>query len=148
MTSLQDQEIAMQLKKLNVLRGEIVRMARRGQLLEIKCEMPTCYCPKGRRHFQARSSPMKEWALNADHYPRLKTDGGKLTPGNIRLAHVRCNNTDFWWRERVRKMLDDGMSMSAIAEELNRQTGKKKTIKPPHGAGSWTPASVRKAYVS
>ena len=30
--------------------GRVLRkMAEHGQLLELRCEMPTCYCPRGRR---------------------------------------------------------------------------------------------------
>lgn len=140
------QKLLERLADINVLRGEIVRMARRGQLHQIQCEMPTCYCSKGRKFFERRSAPMHEWALNADHYPQLKMDGGKLTPGNIRLAHVRCNNVDFWWRKRVRRMLDDGLSLHFIAEELNKH--KKEGIRAPHGTGSWSAETVRRAYVS
>lgn len=125
------------------VRGEIVRMARRGQLHEVRCEMATCYCSKGRGHFDPRSTPMKKWALNADHYPRLKVDGGTLTPGNIRLAHVLCNREDYSWRIRIRKLLDSGQSLDDIAEYLNN-----KKLRAPHGTGHWSAAAVRKAYVS
>ena len=56
---------------------------------------------------------MKDWALNADHYPKLKADGGTLTPGNIRLAHVLCNREDFTWRMPIRTKLDQGMSLQS-----------------------------------
>lgn len=144
--SLARESLVSRLKDLKVVRGEIVRMARRGQLQEVRCEMPTCYCPQGRREFAPRSNPMTEWALNADHYPRLKVDGGKLTPGNIRLAHVLCNNQDYWWRIKIRKMLDRGLSLEVIASELNQVRNKDRLT--PHGTGSWSAAAVRKAYVS
>lgn len=143
MTDIAIEKLLERLEELNISRGEIVRMARRGQLHEVICEMPTCYCPKGRRHFDPRSVPMKDWALNADHHPKLRVDGGKLTPGNIRLAHVLCNREDFTWRTRIRKMLDEGMALEDIADTLNR-----KRIRAPHGRGGWSPAMVRKAYVS
>ena len=41
--------VAEQLRELGV-GGMLVKMAERGQLLELECEMPTCYCPKGARH--------------------------------------------------------------------------------------------------
>ena len=28
-------------------RGVLVQMAKRGQLIELRCEMPNCYCPRG-----------------------------------------------------------------------------------------------------
>jgi hypothetical protein len=136
-------KIVERLEELEVTRREIVRMARRGQLDKVRCEMPTCYCPKGRSWFAARSAPMTDWALNADHYPKLKQDGGTLTPGNIRLAHVLCNREDYQWRTKIRTKLDQGMSLADISTELNE-----KKVRAPHGSGRWTAAMVRKAYVS
>jgi hypothetical protein len=125
------------------LRGVLVQMAERGQILELRCEMPKCLCPKGRRHFDPKSNPMPAWAPNPDHYPKLKMDGGTLTPGNIRLAHVRCNNNDFGWRTRIRPMLARAMSLKDIAAALNR-----KKVAGPHGQAEWNERNVRKAYVS
>jgi hypothetical protein len=136
-------KIIERLEELKVTRGEIVRMARRGQLSKVQCEMPTCYCHKGRSWFAPRSAPMTDWALNADHYPKLKQDGGTLTPGNIRLAHVLCNREDYQWRSRIRTKLDQGLSLSDIATELNERK-----VRAPHGTGRWTAQTVRKAYVS
>lgn len=131
------------LQELGIVRGILIRMARQGQLHEIRCEMPTCYCPKGRRHFDVRSQPMKNWALNADHYPLLKMHGGKLAPSNVRLAHVLCNRKDYSWRATILRMLEQNMSLETIANELNN-----KRVGAPHGTGRWTAGSVRKAYVS
>lgn len=131
------------MQQLGVVKGEIFRMARRGQLDKVRCEMPTCYCTEGREEFEPRGAPMPDWALNADHYPTLKMDGGKLTPGNIRLAHVLCNREDYAWRTRIRPLLDAGDSLTQIADALN-----KKKVRPPHPATKWTARAVRKAYVS
>ena len=38
---------AHQLRKLGT-RGVLGRVARRGQIIELPCEMPKCYCHKGR----------------------------------------------------------------------------------------------------
>lgn len=130
------------LARLNV-GGVLKQVAQRGQLLEIRCEMPKCYCPNGRRYFEPKSHPPRQWALSADHYPRLKKDGGKLEPGNVRLAHVLCNREDYGWRVRITKMMSDGRSLHEIASELNR-----KGVRTPHGSAKWTPGSVRKAFVS
>jgi hypothetical protein len=141
--------VAEQLRRLGV-RGVLVQMAERGQLLELKCEMPTCYCPKGPKHFdpwpEPRYSPERKWAPNADHYPTLKRDGGQLRPWNVRLAHVHCNNMDYGWRTRIRRMLekDPALSFEAIADTLNKKKG---AIAPP-GAESWSAELVRVAYVS
>jgi hypothetical protein len=44
---------------------------------------------------------------------------------------------------RIRRMLEKGMSFKEIAEKLND-----KSVRTPHGSGSWSAATVRKAFVS
>jgi Recombinase len=75
--------------------------------------------------------------------PRLKADGGHLVPWNVRLSHVLCNREDYGWRMRIRRMLEKGMSLEEIAENLNH-----KRIRRPHGSATWSATSVRKAFVS
>jgi hypothetical protein len=79
----------------------------------------------------------------ADHYPRLKMHGGRLTPGNVRLGHRLCNQRDYIWRVKINAMLGKRMSLEEIAEKLNVE--KVPTI---HGTNRWTATSVRKAFVS
>ena len=124
-------------------RGVLVQMAQRGQIIELRCEMPKCYCHKGRGYFEPISTPLPDWAPSADHYPRLKADGGHLVPWNVRLSHVLCNREDYGWRMRIRRMFEKGMSLEEIAEDLNH-----KGIKKPHGSAPWSATSVRKAFVS
>ena len=102
-----------------------------------------CYCPNGRGCFDPRSTPLTDWAPSPDHYPRLKADGGQLVPWNVRLSHVRCNNLDYGWRMRIRTMLEKGMSLEDIAENLTR-----KQIRKPDGKSKWSAKAVRKAFVS
>jgi hypothetical protein len=83
------------------------------------------------------------WAPSPDHYPRLRADGGHLVPWNVRLAHVLCNNMDYAWRSRIRRMLEKKMSLEEIAEELNQ-----KRIRRPRGSATWSAKAVRKAFVS
>jgi DNA-binding transcriptional MerR regulator len=64
-------------------------------------------------------------------------------PGNVRLSHVLCNQQDYVWRTKIRRMLEKGMSLEAIAEHLNREG-----IRRPHGSATWSATSVRKAFVS
>jgi hypothetical protein len=136
--------LAAQLRELGVRRGVLVRMAQRGQLLELRCEMPTCYCHKGRSHFEQRTHPQRSvWAPSADHYPLLQADGGKLVASNVRLAHVHCNQEDYVWRGRIRRMLEKDMSLEEIAQKLTQQG-----IRRPHGSSKWTAKNVRKAFVS
>lgn len=139
-----EETIADQLRALGVRRGVLVRMAQSGQIIELRCEMPKCYCHKGRSYFEPRTHPQRSvWAPSADHYPQLQADSGKLVPWNVRLAHVLCNQEDFAWRTRIRRMLEKGMSLEEIAEDLTH-----KGIRRPHGSAKWTASAVRKAFVS
>ncbi len=132
-------------EKLEALgvRGILRQLARDGQIIEVRCEMPQCYCFRGRRHFDLRSSSWSDWELTADHYPRLKMHEGHLTPDNVRLAHRLCNRRDYEWRIRINAMLGKRMSLKEIADELNA-----KKVPTIHGTNTWTAASVRKAFVS
>jgi hypothetical protein len=138
-----DGTIAEQLRALGVRRGVLLQMAQRGQIIELRCEMPKCYCHKGRAYFEPRSTSRRNWAPSADHYPRLKADGGRLVPSNVRLAHVLCNQEDYVWRMRIRRMLEKGMSLEEIAENLTH-----KGVRRPHGSAKWSASTVRKAFVS
>ena len=131
-------------EKLEALgvRGILWQLARDGQLIDVRCEMPQCYCFRGRRYFESTST-RSPWSPTADHYPRLKMHGGHLTPDNVRLAHRLCNQRDYIWRKRINVMLGKRMSLAEIAEKLNAE--KVPTI---HGTNRWTAASVRKAFVS
>jgi hypothetical protein len=129
------------LERLRVTRGILWRLARDGQIIDVRCEMPQCYCFRGRRYFDPKG--YSEWAPTPDHYPQLEMHGGRLTPENVRLAHLRCNQRDFEWRSRINAMLAKGMSLEQIAARLNA-----KKVPTIHGTNRWTPASVRKAFVS
>jgi hypothetical protein len=124
------------------VRGILRKLAGDGQLIEVRCEMPQCYCFRGREHFD-HASDHSDWSPTADHYPRLKMHGGHLTSDNVRLAHRLCNRRDYEWRARINAMLGKRMSLEAIATDLNAH--KVPTI---HGTSEWTAASVRKAFVS
>jgi hypothetical protein len=124
------------------VRGILWQLARDGQIISVRCEMPQCYCFRGRRYFEPRSA-RSDWEPTADHYPRLKMHGGHLTPDNVRLAHRLCNSRDYTWRKKINALLGKRMSLEEIAEKLNAE--KVPTI---HGTNRWTAASVRKAFVS
>jgi hypothetical protein len=138
-----DGSVADQLRKLGVKKGVLLRMAESGQLLALQCEMPQCYHHKGRGAFDSVGTRPNKWVPSSDHYPILKSAGGKLRPENVRLAHIWCNNRDYGWRTQVRTLLAKGKSLDEIAEALNR-----KGVPPAHGTNRWTAAMVRKAYVS
>jgi len=118
-------------------------MAKHRQIIELRCEMPGCYCYKGRGYFEDRATPLPDWAPNPDHYPILKSAGGQLRPDNVRLAHVLCNRRDYGWRMKIKAMLAKDMSLEQIAEKLN---GSREPA--PHGRNTWSAATVREAFVS
>ena len=125
------------------MRGVLLQMAERRQIIELRCEMPNCYCYKGRGYFEDKAIPMPNWAPNPDHYPIPKSAGGQLRPDNVRLAHVLCNRRDHGWRMKIKAMLAKGTSLEEIAEKLNRRQ------EPvPHGRNTWSSATVREAFVS
>jgi hypothetical protein len=125
------------------MKGILVAMARGGQIIEVRCEMPKCYCEKGRTYFDDKSVPMSDWAPNVDHYPVAQRDGGKRKPNNVRLSHVRCNNREYGWRSKVSAKLLKDKSLQEIADALNQ--GK---VPRPDREASWTARSVRRAFVS
>jgi hypothetical protein len=125
------------------VRGILWELARDGQLIDVRCEMPQCYCFRGRRCFDPRSAAGSDWEPTADHYPRLKMHGGHLTPDNVRLGHKFCNQRDYIWPKKINAMLGKRMSLEEIAERLNTEN-----IPTIHGTNRWTAASVRKAFVS
>ena len=133
--------VAEKLAALGV-RGILRQLALDGQLNEVRCEMPQCYCFQGRAYFDGRGQH-SDWEPTADHYPRLKMHGGHLTSENVRLAHRLCNRQDYQWRTRINAMLAKRMSLEEIAHELNRRKGA-----AIHGTNRWTASSVRKAVVS
>src|SRR5918997_2230450 len=115
-----EDSLADQLRALGV-KGVLVRMAERGQLLALKCEMPQCYHHKGRGAFDPVTTPRTKWAPSPDHYPILKSAGGHLVPENVRLSHTWCNNRGYGWRTQIRTLLRKRKSLAEIAEILNNK---------------------------
>ena len=136
-----DSSVADQLRELGV-KGVLVQMAERGQLLALKCEMPQCYHHEGRGEFDPVTTPRTKWAPSPDHYPILKSAGGQLVPENVRLSTL-VQHRDYGWRKQIRTLLAKRNSLAEIAEILNS-----KGVPPAHGTNRWTAAMVRKAYVS
>ena len=130
-----------QLKALGV-GGILWQLAWDGQIVDVRCEMPQCYCFRGRRYFDPAPA-CSDWSPTADHYPQLKMHRGQLTPDNVRLGHKFCNNRDFIWRQKINAMLAKRMSLDEIAAHLNEQQ-----VPTIHGTNRWTAAAVRKAFVS
>ncbi len=83
-------------------------MAERGQLLALKCEMPQCYHHKGRGGFDPVGTPGDRWTPSRDHYPILKSDGGKFVAENVRLSHSWCNKRDYGGGRRSGRIAREG----------------------------------------
>ena len=66
-----------------------------------------------------------------------------LTPGTCGSRTCSDNREDYGWRMRIRRMLEKGMSLEEIAENLNH-----KGIRRPHGSATWSATTVRKAFVA
>jgi len=136
--------VADQLREHGVKDGDIlVKMAERGQLLALECEMPECYYDKGRGEFDQLTTTRSKWAPSRDHYPILASADGKLVAQNVRLAHTECNQRDYTRRQQIGGMLAEEKSLADIADFLNRRG-----YPPPLHTDQWTAALVRKAYVS
>jgi hypothetical protein len=129
------------LEELGV-RGILWRLARDGQLIDVRCEMPQCYCFRGRRYFEPRS-PVQIGCRRPTTIRGSKCTEVSSPPDNVRLAHRVCNQRDYQWRVRINAMLGKRMSLEEIAETLNE-----KKVPAIHGTNRWTAASVRKAFVS
>ena len=102
-------------------------MAERGQLLALRCEMPQCHHHKGRGAFDPLTAARTMWAPSRDHYPILKSAGGKLVPHNVRLSHTECNQRDYNRRKQIGTLLAKGKSLEEIAETLNRKDAPRST---------------------
>jgi hypothetical protein len=148
-----DSSVADQLRELGV-KGVLVKMAERGQLLDLKCEMPQCYHHKGRGEFDPVGTPGNKWTPSRDHYPIVKSAGGKLVPENVRLSHTWCYNRDYGWRTQIRTLLAKGKSLAEIAEALNSKGVPRPTVRTdgrpqwcarptcPNAAGAQTAAAT------
>lgn len=141
-TDLMDLTVEDKLKALGV-KGVLRQMAERHQLLELICEMPQCYCPFGRTHFERRTIKPFDWAPSVDHYPIIKSRDGKRYAENARLAHVFCNARDYRLRQDISDMIKAKKSLQDIADALNEA----KPSRIPGGA-PWSPATVRRTFVS
>ena len=122
------------------VRGVLLRLAQDSQIVDVRCEMPQCYCFRGRRHFKA---DIAECRLDADlDRPLSDAQDARRSP-HPRQRPARASvysQRDYLWRVRISAMLGKRMSLEKIAEQLNAE--KVPTI---HGTNRWTPASVRKA---
>ncbi len=120
-----------------------IEMVRAGQMIEICCETPRCYCPRGRGWFDAQMGTSQDWMTSLADHRRLKPDGGTIVASRARLAHVLCKREDYNRCSCVIAMLQEGRSLHEIADSLNA-----KGIRAGNGADKWSARSVRKSLVS
>ncbi|MFL5796564.1 MAG: hypothetical protein ACJ77A_01360 [Actinomycetota bacterium] len=88
-----------QLKEQLGMTGILTLAPDQGGIAELLCDMLECYCPHGRAYFEPIPRPMPkpipDWIPTEEHFPRSLAAGGRRQPGNVRLAHRRCNGEDF-----------------------------------------------------
>jgi hypothetical protein len=137
-----EQALVARFNELGV-KGVLRQMAKDGQLIELRCEMPWCDCPLGRSHFEKRGEPPHDWCVSMDHYPILKEHDGGRYVDNARLTHVLCNQRDYTLRKLISDRLKEKKSLQQIAEDLNSR----KDPRIPFGR-RWTPAGVREFFTS
>jgi hypothetical protein len=87
---LMDRPLEEQLRAL----GQRGVLTEPGVVKELRCQMAECLCPGGEEYFDEKSHPPSDWAPSVDHIT-LKSEGGKLDPENVRLAHILCNRVDY-----------------------------------------------------
>ncbi|MGH2755139.1 MAG: HNH endonuclease [Actinomycetota bacterium] len=88
--------VAEELRKLGVT-GIMIVAAQEGYIRDVTCAMNECLYPEelgGRSYFEPVPEPLSDWMPTPDHI-NLKSEGGKLTVDNVRLAHRLCNRVDY-----------------------------------------------------
>jgi hypothetical protein len=108
---LMDMPIEEQLRAL----GQRGVLTRPGVVDELRCQMPECLSPGGREYFERKSHPPSDWSPSVDHVV-LKSEGGRLDPDNVRLAHVLCNRVDFAKTHGKKHDKDRGRAATAAAK--------------------------------
>lgn len=111
-------EVARELKALGV-KGTLIKAAELGYITEVRCGMPTCFCPEelgGASYFAPRTKQWNDWEPTFEHYPIPKVEGGRKTVDNAVLAHRLCNKLDHFIRNglsierdlaRIRRALEE-----------------------------------------
>jgi hypothetical protein len=133
--------LAAEMRAVYKMKGILVQMVERGQILALACEMPTCYSPDDRKRFTPVGSVPDHWVPTQE--PDSQVSEGTRVPSNSRIAHKKCKRVDQAWKKKIGPMLDRGLSLRDISDVLNVDG-----VEPPRAQKAWTPRSVRYALVS
>ena len=107
-------------EKLEALgvRGILRQLARDGQLIEVRCEMPPVLLLPGSLPLRVEIDGFR---LGADRRPLSETQDARRSP-HPRQRPARasaCNQRDYIWRKKINALLGKRMSLEEIAEQLN-----------------------------
>ena len=97
------------------VKGILVRAAELGYITEVKCGMPTCFCPEdlgGAWYFERLAAGYSDWNPTHEHFPASKRDGGHRTVDNSVLTHRLCN--------RLAYSIESGRSHASDLERIRR----------------------------
>jgi hypothetical protein len=123
--------------------GILRQLARDGLLIDVRCEMPQCYCFQGRRYFAPEIAADR---LVADGRPLPEAEDARRSPNPPTTSGSRTSsatNVTTYGGRRSTRCSRKRMSLEQIAEKLNAEN-----VPTIHGTNRWTAASVRKAFVS
>ena len=79
-----EQTAVERLEELRV-RGILMQLARDEQLIDVRCEMPQCYCHLGRKYFDP-ISPNSDWEPTADSSSKPAGTAGFFMLGRARFG--------------------------------------------------------------
>lgn len=86
------------LRSLGV-KGTLIKAAELGYITQVRCGMPTCFCPEelgGAGYFESRTHQWNDWEPTLEHFPIPKREGGRKSVDNAVLAHRLCNKLDYF----------------------------------------------------
>jgi hypothetical protein len=113
------ESVTEQLNSLNAGRI-LIRGAERGKITDVLCAMEECLCPGGRSYFEPATHELSDWMPTNDHYPIMKSQGGRETVDNSRLAHRLCNRVDY--SKRIDRSLEKDLArVEATRRKLFRR---------------------------
>ena len=92
------------------VRGILWQLARDGQIVDVRCEMPQCYCFRGRSYFDPKST-LSEWSPTADHRDPLCLETSQ--PGVFVAGDLRHGST-----KRVASAVGEGAMAASLVHSF------------------------------